>query len=49
MELISNCCSAAVSDDTDWCSDCEEHCGAIDINSADEDEYEFLANKWTKV
>lgn len=46
MELISNCCSAEVYDDTDICDYCKEHCGATDVNSEEEAEYEFIINKW---
>lgn len=49
MELISNCCSAPIYEDNDLCSECYEHCGGIDIDSEDEEEYEFLINKWVKV
>ena len=45
MELLSNCCGAWVSDDYDICSECGEHCGAVDEN---ENEYEFFINKWQK-
>lgn len=48
MELISNCCSASIYEDHDICSECKEHCGAIDVDSEDEDEYEFINNKWEK-
>ena len=31
MEL-SNCCTAPIVEDTDFCSDCKEHCEAIEQN-----------------
>ena len=34
--MVSNCCGAVLYDDTDVCSDCKEHCCAIEDYEYDE-------------
>ena len=41
--LLSNCCGAEVGGDSDICTECKEHCGAVDANDRD---YSFEINKW---
>ena len=32
-EVLSNCCSARIEDDSDFCSECGEHCGVMQDDS----------------
>ena len=39
-EEVSNCCGEPVYDETDICSDCEEHCDIITLGEFMTDSYE---------
>lgn len=36
MDIVSNCCSAAIYENTDICSKCKEHCEAIYLDDESE-------------
>ena len=36
---VSNCCGESIIENTDICSDCKEHCEAVDENEFYEEEY----------